>query len=402
MAGDEENLTISMVLSWDLVQPIKVAELVGRAAKKLKQELTDADDQVQKAEPWFGEQAGASARTLSKGYRTDGEATAGVYVAMAKAIQDGCGTIGKKIDMVRDLVSDVQNSDYDLFYEDDGSVKSRVSNWETAAPPWGIVSLYLKQSEINNLDFKLRNALWAVAQEDERVAERVSQCIEKLADSVKTEMAGVYTDKDLLDILKKYQTPDSTKDGVMWPNATQLQYIRDNVDPTFQPKFVTAEEAAVLNELSLGEQVKFLKIQMAAGDFGKHNKYTEVYSQAEQDGKGDAARHIYWNARMTQEFGTDWTERYTTAHEKTGGNVAAREAMDLYNNSIGRDIGQDKNADDSTIRARVQDAIDNGKAVVIVGTGSEGKTPQLAWSRDTPTDQTIVGPGVGIPLPGTK
>lgn len=26
------------------------------------------------------------------------------------------------------------------------------------------------------------------------------------------------------------------------------------------------------------------------------------------DGHGDAFRHIYWNARMTQEFGPEWTE----------------------------------------------------------------------------------------------
>lgn len=402
MAGDEKNLTISMVLAWDLGEPIKIAELVDMSAKKLKQQLEDADDQVQKAEQWFGAQAGLSARTMSKGYRTDGETTAGVYVAMAKAMQDGVGTIGKKIDDVRSLISDVENSDYDLFYEDDGSVKSRESNWETAAPPWGIVSLYLKQGEINRLDLRLKKALWEVAQEDERVAERVSECIEKLADSVKKEMAGNYTDQGLLDILMKYQTPDSTKDGIMWPNATQLEYVRKYYDPTFQPRFVTADEAAVLNELSLAEQVKFLNIQVDAANFGKNNKYTDLYPNAEQDGKGDAARHIYWNARMTQEFGTDWTTRYTTSHEKTGGNVAAREAMDLYNNSLGRAIGQDTGADDATIRARVLNEIDNGKAVVIVGTGADGKFPQLAWSKDTPTDQTIVGPGVGIPLPVTK
>ncbi|MEU1431179.1 hypothetical protein ABZ412_29335 [Nocardia sp. NPDC005746] len=400
MADGEENLTISMVLGWDLAVPGKVAEHVDESAKKLKQELFDADDQVQKSEPWFGEQAGLSARTISKGYRTDGETTAGVYAAMSKAIQEGCESIGKKIQTVRDLISDVENSDYDLFYEENGAVKSRESNWETAAPPWGIVSLYLKQGEINKLDLKLKTALWEVAQEDERVAERVSQCIEKLADSVKTEMAGDYTDQGLLDILRKYQTKDSTKDGVMWPNATQLEYVRKYYDPTFQPKFVTAEEAAVLNELSLVEQVKFLTIQKDAKAFGQSNKYTDQDEDAEQDGHGDAARHMYWNARMTQEFGEDWAERYTTAHEKSGGNVAAREAMDLYNNKLGRAIGLDKTADDATIRARVLDEIDNGKAVVIVS-GADGKTPQLAWSKDTSVHSTITGPGVGIPLPGT-
>ena len=53
------------------------------------------------------------------------------------------------------------------------------------------------------------------------------------------------------------------------------------------------------------------------------------------DGHRDAFRHTYWSARLAQEYGPDWARAFTTAHEGAPGNPANREAMDLYNNSIG-------------------------------------------------------------------
>ncbi|WP_040812493.1 DUF6973 domain-containing protein [Nocardia concava] len=56
---------------------------------------------------------------------------------------------------------------------------------------------------------------------------------------------------------------------------------------------------------------------------------------SKDEGHGDAARHAYWNARMTQEFGADWAKQYATAHESGGGNGPQREAMDLLNAKSG-------------------------------------------------------------------
>lgn len=41
---------------------------------------------------------------------------------------------------------------------------------------------------------------------------------------------------------------------------------------------------------------------------------------------------------LANRFGQDWTEQYTTAHERVGTNAATAEAVDLHNNEVGRRI----------------------------------------------------------------
>ncbi len=99
------------------------------------------------------------------------------------------------------------------------------------------------------------------------------------------------------------------------------------------------------------------------------------------DGHTDAHRHALWNARMTQKFGEDWTAAYATAHEKAPANPGAREAMDLYNNEVGRRIGRDNpNASVEDLSRLVQTAVTNGELLVVDKNGA------LAWS-----DQVAVG-----------
>ena len=100
------------------------------------------------------------------------------------------------------------------------------------------------------------------------------------------------------------------------------------------------------------------------------------------DGHRDAFRHTYWSARLTQEYGADWARAFTTAHEGLPGNVANREAMDLYNNSIGIQIGAaNPKATPEELAKLVQDAVTRGKSVVINGSGD------LAWSDRVPVGQ---------------
>ena len=61
----------------------------------------------------------------------------------------------------------------------------------------------------------------------------------------------------------------------------------------------------------------------------------------EIDNQTDAFRHAYANALMTQKFGEEWTRKFATAHEGRENNYASSEAMDLYNNEIGRQIAVD-------------------------------------------------------------
>lgn len=58
-----------------------------------------------------------------------------------------------------------------------------------------------------------------------------------------------------------------------------------------------------------------------------------------RNGKGDAFRHCSWNALMTIRIGSNGAERIATNHETIGDGPADENAMDLFNNAQGRQIG---------------------------------------------------------------
>lgn len=105
------------------------------------------------------------------------------------------------------------------------------------------------------------------------------------------------------------------------------------------------------------------------------------------DGHRDAFRHAYWNALMTKDFGRGWTSSFATAHEGVPGNWANREAMDLYNNAVGRSIAA-ANPDASRERLAdlVGDAVRDGRLVVMDRNG------QLAWSDGVQPGQHGLSP----------
>ncbi|MEU9114476.1 putative T7SS-secreted protein [Streptomyces sp. NPDC048483] len=91
--------------------------------------------------------------------------------------------------------------------------------------------------------------------------------------------------------------------------------------------------------------------------------------QGELEGHADAFRHTYWNALMVRRFGSEWTEKYATAHEYTpdkdqAGRVS--EAMDLHNNEVGRNIAAlHPDADDDELAELVAQAVRKGDVVVV-------------------------------------
>src|SRR5262249_43811626 len=81
----------------------------------------------------------------------------------------------------------------------------------------------------------------------------------------------------------------------------------------------------------------------------------------QNDGHRDAFRHAYWNALMTRQNGEEWARQFATAHEGVPGDYAVREAMDLYNNEVGRRIAShNPGATEEQIAALIQQAVDNG------------------------------------------
>lgn len=123
----------------------------------------------------------------------------------------------------------------------------------------------------------------------------------------------------------------------------------------------------------------------------------------QNDGHRDAFRHTYWNALMAKEYGQDWATRFATAHEGGPDNPANREAMDLFNNEVGRRVAANNpNASASQLADQVQQAVARGETVVLDSPGGN-----LAWSdrvalgHHGQTPPEVIGPHLGTPTPGS-
>ncbi|CAN5283818.1 hypothetical protein BH10PSE15_BH10PSE15_14610 [soil metagenome] len=110
------------------------------------------------------------------------------------------------------------------------------------------------------------------------------------------------------------------------------------------------------------------------------------------DGHTDAFRHCCWNAMLAVEFGVNWTQSFTNAHEGIPGNFAVREAMDLYNNEVGRKIAAaNSSATRPQLADKVLEALNRGELVVV------DKDGRLAWSNTVARGDHGVAPVSVLP-----
>lgn len=116
------------------------------------------------------------------------------------------------------------------------------------------------------------------------------------------------------------------------------------------------------------------------------------------DGHRDAFRHAYWNALMTQKYGETWTNAFATAHEGVPGNTANREAMDLYNNEVGRSIGAaNRNATPEQLADLVEQFLNQGKLVVIDRNGNLEWSDRVVRGQHGLAPNDVIGPHIGTP-----
>ena len=248
----------------------------------------------------------------------------------------------------------------------------------------------------------------AVARE---IARQVVEVVSSLGETL-SEAAKAPVKPDLDDVLTDYQ-------------------VREEDMAEFKPlvffgpsRMVTETEKDALGQLSLLELNEMSNIadeSFAAADraypmpddWRPGETERERRSSWQNYGHNDAFRHTYWNARMADEFGQDWTENFATAHEGVAGNDAAREAQDLYNNEQGRNITRDltENGDgatDDAIYDRVQEAIDNGDLIVVdqngdiqwsddVGVGEHGVNPPTQVLDGNPDREPVAGSDAPAP-----
>ena len=188
----------------------------------------------------------------------------------------------------------------------------------------------------------------------------------------------------LSDILKNYQVKEDKM--TTWPSAPLSLFTK--------PVAVTETEAKMLNDLVLWSDaggpwaMRDMRDQAFAvstaevptpSPLPSNAPTTDTAMWIQNDGHRDAFRHAYWNTLMTQKYGEEWTRQFTTAHEGGPGNPAAREAMDLYNNEVGRQIAaHNPGATPAQLAALVKKALDDGDVVVI------DKSGNLQWSNTVP------------------
>lgn len=184
------------------------------------------------------------------------------------------------------------------------------------------------------------------------------------------------------EILENYQVSDA--ETTRWPGDWDpLRLVVDQRE-------VTRKEAELLNGLGPLEMNAFKGIHDDAFSVADER----FPSGDRNDDQNDAFRHAYWNALMVQEFGAAWAEDYATAHEQLPGNPAPREAMDLYNNEVGRNIAiAHPDAGAEELADLVEEAVRNGDTVVV------GQDLLPHPSNEVPMDQTGDA-GNAPPAPG--
>ncbi|WP_280382373.1 DUF6973 domain-containing protein [Nocardia wallacei] len=400
-----ESLTVPTVLSWDLSPAKATATTISTVSQAVDQEAKGAADKVDRSRDYFEGEAGDAARTRAITDRDTTFTTADVLEEMGKMCLSLAEDIADNIDTIRDKKAEAEESRWDLFVADDGEVLSHKSNWETSKEyfPFGSAAVAAKELTTHQLTSAIQGALDNIQVADQEGAEKFVRLLEKLSDSVKEGLVVTPDDPKLAAILRDFQTDASTEEPQLWPTGWELDAIRV-FKSDFEPSLMTEEEIDAMKTLMRDHGAWGVWQQYQLTEDAK-NAAEEQFPASTADGQGDAFRHAYWNALMTQKYGEDWTETFTTAHEKTGGNTPQREAMDLYNNQVGRNVAlANPDASPEELQQLIKTELSNGNLTVIENKTPDGqpKPAQITWSNRVGEAQTGPPPGVGVPLPGKK
>ncbi|MGI5219767.1 DUF6973 domain-containing protein [Nocardia sp. CA-290969] len=333
--------------------------------------------------------------------RNDTFNTADILDEMAKLATRLADTIAPEIQTIRDTKEEVESSRWELYVNHDGTVDSRRSNWEIATEffPFGPAAVTAKESAEMSYEITIQGALTKILEADLEGGAKFATLLEKLSDSVKTALVAKPSDPELARILEDYQTDSSVGDLQLWPTGLELEALQ-RIKPGLQPQMLSTEEIAVMSMLLAKKDYAGIVDQFEMTQQAQEAAI-QVYPQSVDDGHGDAFRHAYWNALMAQRFGPEWTEMYGISHEKSGGNPPNREAMDLFNNQLGREIGAaNPDASPEELQQLIKNEIDKGNALVLAPpTGDLEGTPVITWSNQVAETGTKQTSGVDIPLP---
>ncbi|MBR7193880.1 hypothetical protein [Gordonia sp. SCSIO 19800] len=393
--------TVEKVLAWDFGSARTVSDRLTSKSADLRGTARAAATTFDGSLEYWRSDGGRDARESSNAHADAADRSATVIESLAGKFDSLLASMEGEIANVRSKKAEALGSEFELAVAGDGEVYSTKSNLEWLKT-WKLayqVKIVQKESLESYLTKEIRGSLRRIEEIDKVGSEGLRRILEKLPDSVKAGAAGHHSDPRLAEILREYQV-DASKGGArLWPSGDLLDTIR-RFDPTFKPTLMTPEEVTMLAEMGAVPVTgwravyDFFQIQSKADTVSQQRHPNAGDSKRSQaDGHGDAFRHTYWNALMTDRFGKDWTERFATAHEGLGGNPAHREAMDLYNNELGRRIASENtDATPEELADLVDRAMADGRTLVLDTNG------KIEWSDNVEKHRTGIALKTDIPL----
>jgi hypothetical protein len=166
-------------------------------------------------------------------------------------------------------------------------------------------------------------------------------------------------------ILHEYQVADDSgrTRSLVGPNLNQSEL------DLLGPPFVRVDNALQVDEVADESR------RVAAARFTGNNA---------DHSAGNAFQHAYGSALLARRFGDDFARDFATAHERWRGNPGPNEAMDLYNNELGRRIARENpGLTDEQLADRVEAAVRSGGGVVVDATGA------VRYADEVPAGATI-------------
>lgn len=348
-------------------------EVVGELNKRSEELMGMSDELASSAAPsgWSGPAADAAEHALEK-LSDQMEELVAEIAAARRAAADTSDTVTVLEHLVKE--ADGLAHEKGLIITDQGQVVPRAGGSGDGFFDWMSTAVEIT----DRVDTILRRA--------NDVEEFLSGVFDKLANSQITigdvdslmmadqegEKHGSFHDE----LLKKYNVSVDPDGMVTYPDGF-LGWTLERLG--IEPQEMTAGEAELLHDIGL------------LGTKDAYDIYKTAIHDAENvfdgagitDGHSDAFRHAYWNAMLANRFGQEWTEQYTTAHERIDTNRATAEAMDLHNNEVGRRIAAEHpDAGPDELKGYIEDAVRNGEMVLVDPDG------QLVHSNEVPIGDT--------------
>ncbi len=261
-----------------------------------------------------------------------------------------------------------------------------------------------RQTQAEELAAEIAARATALSALDHEVATKISTITAPLHETSFDETPTDNADNDIQALDRKQSPPHDDEKPTLEEILEQYQVsddpdgIEEEWEPPWplsiftEPKRITAGEARMLAELNPLE-LRDMNQMKEAAEAEAAERFRTAHTG---DNHLDAFRHAYWNALMTQRFGEDWTREFATAHERLPGNFASSEAMDLWNNEVGRRIAAaNPNASPEQLADMVEQAVKNGETVVVRPDGQG-----VIWSDQIPVGGPTGNPSSSPPVAG--